>query len=376
MANTNTEAAQELSRSGDLMELALSGDWTIDSPVPDFDTIQSALQADAQGARTLTLNAAELGHWDSLFLTRLMQCANWCLERDIALDASQLPEGVHKLLDIATAVKPVAAEADSSSSWSHLSDWLRKRIGAVTEFSNFIGAFALSLVSLLLGKSNTRARDFFYFVDQVGPKALGIVTLLSLLMGMILAYMGAVQLRQLGAQLYVANLVAIGTVREMGALMTGIIMAGRTGAAYAAQLGTMQTNEEIDAIQTLGISPMEFLVTPRMLALIVMMPILVVYSDILGIIGGAIVAAGLDISPVQYFNQVQDAITWADIGSGLLKSLIFAVLIGIAGCQSGLQCGRSSAAVGEATTRAVVIAIVYLVVADSALNVLYDKVGI
>ena len=288
------------------MELTLSGNWTIDSPVPDFDTLQSALQADAQGARSLTLNATQLGRWDSLFLTRLMQCANWCQQRDITLDASQLPEGVRSLLDIASAVKPVAAEPDSSS-WSAMSDWLRKRIDAVIEFTHFIGEFALSLLNLLLGRSNTRARDFFYFVDQVGPKALAIVTLLSLLMGMILAYMGAVQLRQLGAQLYVANLVAIGTVREMGALMTGIIMAGRTGAAYAAQLGTMQTNEEIDAIQTLGISPMEFLVTPRMLALIVMMPILVVYSDILGILGGAIVAAGLDISPVQYFNQVDDS---------------------------------------------------------------------
>jgi phospholipid/cholesterol/gamma-HCH transport system permease protein len=268
------------------------------------------------------------------------------------------------------------AETKSYSHGRQLRAAWRSGIDKIAAFCNFIGAITLALAALVRGTSNTRSRDILYFIEQVGPRALGIVTLLSILMGMILAYMGAVQLRQLGAQLYVANLVAIGTVREMGALMTGVIMAGRTGAAYAAQLGTMQTNEEIDAIQTLGISPIEFLVTPRMLALVLIMPLLVIYSDILGIIGGALVAAGLDIAPVQYFHQVQDAITWADIGSGLFKSLVFAVLIGIAGCQAGMQCGRNSAAVGQATTTAVVTAIVYLVVADSALNVIYDKMGI
>ena len=376
MTNATTEAAYQVERVGESLELVLSGDWAIGKQVPEFDTIKPGLDANGEHARSLTLATPELGQWDSLLLTRLLQCANWCLERDIALDASQLPEGARKLLDIATTVKPLTPEHHTVGSWSLLVRRLRAGAGEVTALCSFIGEFALALIALLRGRSNTRARDFFYFVDQVGPQALAIVTLLSLLMGMILAYMGAMQLRQFGAQLYVANLVAIGTVREMGALMTGIILAGRTGAAYAAQLGTMQIREEIDAIQTLGMSPMEFLVTPRMLALIIVMPLLVVYSDILGIVGGALVAAGLDISPMQYFNQVKDAITWTDIGSGLFKSLIFAVVIGIAGCQAGLQCGRSSAAVGEATTRAVVTAIVYLVVADSVLNVIYDKLGL
>jgi phospholipid/cholesterol/gamma-HCH transport system permease protein len=376
MAKATNEAAYQIVRVGESLELALSGDWCIGKPAPDFDAIKPGLDANGEHTRSLVLTTAELGQWDSLLLTRLLQCANWCLERDIALDASQLPEGARKLLHIATAVKPLTPENHTAGSWSLFAGRLHAGAEAVTALCSFIGGFALALIALLRGRSNTRARDFFYFVDQVGPQALAIVTLLSLLMGMILAYMGAMQLRQLGAQLYVANLVAIGTVREMGALMTGIILAGRTGAAYAAQLGTMQTREEIDAIQTLGMSPMEFLVTPRMLALIVVMPLLVIYSDILGIAGGALVAAGLDVSTVQYFNQVQDAITWTDIGSGLLKSLIFAVVIGVAGCQAGLQCGRSSAAVGEATTRAVVTAIVYLVVADSILNVIYDKLGL
>jgi len=193
---------------------------------------------------------------------------------------------------------------------------------------------------------------------------------------MILGYLGSVQLRQFGAEVYVANLVALGMVREMGALMTAVIMAGRTGAAFAAQLGTMQANEEIDAITTLGISPMEYLVVPRMLALIVVMPLLCMLANALGLIGGALVASGMDVSFMQFVNQARSAVSPGDIATGLVKSVIFGLLIGTAGCQAGLQSGRSSAAVGQATTRAVVNAIVYLVIADAALNILYDKLGI
>jgi len=193
---------------------------------------------------------------------------------------------------------------------------------------------------------------------------------------MILAYLGSVQLRLFGAEVYVANLVAIGMVREMGALMTAVIMAGRTGAAYAAQLGAMQANEEVDAITTLGISPMEYLVLPRLLALIAVMPLLCVFSNVLGLAGGAMVAAGMDVNFTQFIAQAREAVTMGDIFAGLFKSLVFGALIATAGCQAGLRSGRSSAAVGQATTRAVVNAIVYLVVADAALNILYDKLNI
>lgn len=184
------------------------------------------------------------------------------------------------------------------------------------------------------------------------------------------------QLRQLGAQVYVADLVAIGMVREMGALMTAVIMAGRTGAAYAAQLGTMQVNEEIDALRIMGISSMEFLVLPRLLALVFVMPLLCIYADIIGMVGGAIIATSMDVSIIQYISQTRGAVDWLDISTGLIKSLVFGVLIAIAGCQAGLNCGRNSNAVGMAATNAVVKAIVYLVIADAAFNILYDKLGI
>jgi phospholipid/cholesterol/gamma-HCH transport system permease protein len=165
-------------------------------------------------------------------------------------------------------------------------------------------------------------------------------------------------------------------LREMGALMTAVVMAGRTGAAYAAQLGTMQTNEEIDAIVTLGISPMEFLVMPRMLALILIMPLLCLYANFIGILGGALVAAGMDVSFVQFLQQMKGVLSFEHLSVGLFKSLVFAVLIATAGCRAGMQCGRSSAAVGQAATNAVVVSIVYLIVADASFNILFQKIGI
>ena len=204
-----------------------------------------------------------------------------------------------------------------------------------------------------------------------------IVTLISLLVGLILAFVGAVQLMMFGAQIFVADLVGIAMLRVMGAIMVGIIMAGRTGAAFAAQIGTMQVNEEIDALQTLGISPMEFLVLPRMIALIIMMPLLCVYADLMGILGGMIVGVGmLDISVVQYYQQTRAALNLSHFWIGLFQAGVFGVLVALAGCLRGIQCGRSASAVGEAATSAVVTGIVSIVVATAIITVLCNVLGI
>lgn len=203
------------------------------------------------------------------------------------------------------------------------------------------------------------------------------MTLVSFLVGLILAFMGANQLRQLGAQIYVADLVAIAAAREMAGMMTGIVMAGRTGAAFAAQLGTMKVNEEIDALITFGISPMDFLVLPRMLALILMMPLLTIYSLAVSLVGGVVVSVavfGIDLWP--YLEHTRTALTLHDIGSGLFKASVFGVLVALAGCLRGLQSGRSAAAVGVAATSAVVMAIVLIIVAEGILAVIYHALGI
>jgi phospholipid/cholesterol/gamma-HCH transport system permease protein len=235
----------------------------------------------------------------------------------------------------------------------------------------------LSFGRLLGGRARFRRGDLFLVMQEVGAQALPIISLISFLVGVILAFMGAIQLTQFGAQIYVANLVGIGMAREMAAMMVGIVLAGRTGAAFAAQLGTMQVNEEIDALRTLGFSPMDFLVLPRMLALILMTPLLCLYADLMGIAGGALIGVTmLDLPPITYLQQTQGAIRLTDFTGGLIKSAVYGVMVAIVGCLRGLQCGRSSAAVGVATTSAVVTSIVFIVVSMAILTVVYNVLGI
>ena len=235
----------------------------------------------------------------------------------------------------------------------------------------------MAFARMLRGKARFRHRDMFRIIQDVGAEALPIVSLISVLVGFILAYVGSLQLRQFGADEYVANLVAIAMSREMAAMMTGIIMAGRTGAAFAAQLGTMTANEEIDALRTAAISPMEFLVLPRILALVLMLPLLTLYANLMGMIGGAGVGLMLlDIEPLQYLTQTRNSVDLVDFATGLIKSAAYGVIVAVSGCLRGMQCGRSASAVGEAATSAVVTGIVFIVVCSATLTVVYQVLGI
>ena len=368
------EQALTADASSTQVNLHLCGDWHL-GKAPAGETLCEALPDNCTGISLIT---HELHHWDSSLTIALLQLARWCDQQQIALDTRAAPDALQQLLQLALAIpayQPNTAHVRQNF-------FVRVYKSAATHWQNlastltFIGDISLALISWVRGNAHTRRQDILFFFDQAGPRALAIVTLIALLVGMILAYLGSVQLRQLGAQIYIADLVAVGMVREMGALMIAIIMAGRTGAAYAAQLGTMQVNEEIDALKTMGISTIEFLVLPRVLALVLVMPLLCIYADVVGIIGGAVIAANMDVNFLQYIVQTQSAVTWLDISSGLIKSVCFGMLIAMAGCQAGINCGRTSDAVGMAATNAVVRAIVYLIIADAAFNVLYDKLGI
>ena len=296
------------------------------------------------------------------------------------VDATGLPDGVRRLLNLAAAVperEGARREAER--------DPLLTRIGAsalntgasALNLITFIGEAFAALLKFLGGKARFRRSDLGLLLQDCGANALPIVTLISLLVGLILAFVGAVQLMMFGAQIFVADLVGIAMLRVMGAVMVGIIMAGRTGAAFAAQLGTMQVNEEIDALQTLGIDPMEFLVLPRMIALIIMMPLLCVYANLMGILGGMIVGVGmLDISMLQYYQQTRAALNLNHFWIGLFQAGVFGVLVALAGCLRGIQCGRSASAVGEAATSAVVTGIVSIVVATAVITVICNILGI
>jgi phospholipid/cholesterol/gamma-HCH transport system permease protein len=242
---------------------------------------------------------------------------------------------------------------------------------------DFLGEASVAFGRLLTGRAWFRRSDLVLLLEECGAQALPIVSLISVLVGLILAFVGAIELKMFGAQIFVADVVGIGMVRILGAVMTGIIIAGRTGAAFAAQIGTMQVNEEIDALQTLGISPMEFLVLPRMIALIVMMPLLCLYAGLMGILGGIVVGTGmLDLGLTEYLNRTREAVTMAHLWIGLFHSAVFGVLVAMAGCLRGMQCERSASGVGEATTSAVVTSIVAIVVATAVITFACEILGI
>ncbi len=222
-----------------------------------------------------------------------------------------------------------------------------------------------------------RKVDFLFALQDCSYKAVGIVSLVSFMVGLILAFVGAVQLKTFGAQIYVASLVAIGMTRIMGAIMVGIIMAGRTGASYAATIGTMQVNEEIDALKTMGIPVTDFLVLPRIMALTLAIPFLVILADFMGIVGGGFVGVlMLDIPYAEYYRYTIDALDMTNFLVGLFHGLVFGVVISLCGCYFGIYCGRNADSVGKATTQAVVTAIVWMIVMTGIITFIFEVLGI
>jgi phospholipid/cholesterol/gamma-HCH transport system permease protein len=357
----------------DLVRVRLSGTWRLGDHLPDVGEVEDQLTRNS-AVKRLTLEADQVTVWDTGLVAFVLNTMRLCESKAIALDQQTLPTGVKRLISLATAVPEKKMDVPVTHPWlarvglGSIAAWDSSR-----EFMKFMGEATLAAAGLLRGNAKFRSVDLFEVIQACGPQALPIVTLISLLVGLILAFMGAVQLRSFGASVYVADLVAIAATREMGCLMTGIIMAGRTGAAFAAQLGTMRVNDEIDALVTMGIPPMEFLVLPRMLALILMMPLLTVYADLLAILGGVFVGVSmLGLGVVEYFHRTAEALTLTNFFLGVLKGSVFGVLVALSGCLRGMRSGRSAAAVGLAATSAVVTAIVLIVVAEGIFAVVLN----
>jgi phospholipid/cholesterol/gamma-HCH transport system permease protein len=332
------------------------------------------------GARRVAFDTSGLAAWDTTLLTFLAPLLAACRERGIEADLAGLPAGARRLLALAEAV-PERAGARAAPARRGFFANVGEGTLALTEGGGavvrFIGDATLAVLRMLGLRARFQISELFLQIQQCGAQALPIVTLISFLVGLILAFMGAVQLLRFGATIYVADLVALGMAREMGAMMTAIVMAGRTGAAFAAQLGTMKVTEEIDALTTFGLSPLEFLVLPRVLALTLMMPLLCIYADFCGIVGGIVVSAGmLDLTLTQYLNETFAAVTLGDFGLGIFKSVVFGVLIALAGCLRGMQCGTTASAVGDAATAAVVTSIVLIIASDGIFAVLCNILGI
>jgi phospholipid/cholesterol/gamma-HCH transport system permease protein len=361
------------------LRVILAGDWVLGGRLPSADAALVRLRTSPRPAM-LEFDGQSIGRWDTGLVTTLLAIERAAAAASIPTAASALPAGAQRLLQLALAVpeREGARRAERHPG-------LAARIGTfllefgrhIVELVRFFGELLLAVGRWIRGRSSMQGADLALAVQEAGVEALPIVSLIAFLVGMIFAFVGVRQLEQFGAGIYVANLVAVAVVREMAPIMTAIIMAGRTGAAYAARLGTMKVNEEIDALIGLGINPIDFLVLPRVLALILMLPLLALYGGLLGILGGAAVSLNmLDVSLLQYFEQTRDAITASDIGTGLFKALVYGTLVAIAGCEQGMACGGSALAVGQATTKAVVVSIVMVIVSAAMLTVIYINLGI
>ena len=364
---------------GQDVTLTLAGEWRLNCDIPDLGPILDHLD------RTADINALhfathELTQWDSLLLTSLNKLIRHCETRNIPVHCDGLPEGVRGLLSLARAVPERQDTQRNRADAGWLETVGRHTLALVQDFNglaDFIGETCIAFGRLLLGQARMRMGDLWALIQECGPNALPIISLISILVGMILAFVGAVQLKLFGAQIFIADLVGLGMAREMGAMMTAILMAGRTGAAYAAELGSMTVNDEIDALKTSGFSPMEFLVLPRILALLFTVPFLTLYADVLGMLGGALVAAGLfDISFNEYLTQISNRLRLIDFQVGIGKSAVFGILVAVAGCMRGLQCQRNATSVGLATTSAVVTGIVFVVISDAMMTLIVTTLNV
>jgi phospholipid/cholesterol/gamma-HCH transport system permease protein len=383
----NMEPATEPTKCGisfdrpenDTLLVQITGNCKIGEALPMAEDVQKQIES-GSGIRRITFDTHELTGWDSGLLTFLTKVIDQCSENKIETEQEGLPEGVQRLLGLASAVperKGARRESVRSLFLEQMGQAAIDFWSSVLEMLDFIGEAFTAFNRLLRGKAQYRRSEFFMIIQDCGAQAFPIVSLISALVGLILAFVGAIQLKMFGAQIYVADLVGISMVRVMGAIMTGIIMAGRTGAAFAAQLGAMQVNEEIDALKTMGISPMEFLVLPRMLALMLMMPLLCLYADLMGILGGMIVGVSmLDLGIMEYVAQTKRAVGLNNLWIGIFHSAVFGVLVALAGCLRGIQCGRSASAVGDATTSAVVTGIVSIIVATAIITLMCQVLGI
>ena len=373
-----TSPQVNLDRAGERLQVTVSGSWAINTPWPPqcADALQ---QLRGPGIRQLHLAAASLDAWDSSLLVFLVQLHKAARAAQIEI-SQDLPTGLARLLHLAFAIPAQAGAARSDHRQG-----LFARVGEAVmglpprcaDFLEFLGDVTLSIWRLILGHAGMRMQDFIEAMYECGVRALPIISITSLLFGLILAFVGAVQLTQFGAQIYVAGLVGIGMLRVMGAVMVGVVMSGRVGAAYAAMIGTMQVNEEVDALTTLGISPIDFLVLPRMLALMLMVPLLTVYADLMGILGGYVVGVSmLGLRSAEYLNATMQMVSFVHGLIGIAYGTVFGIIIALAGCYQGIRCGRSAQAVGLATTTAVVQSIVGIIIATAVITIICNVLGI
>jgi phospholipid/cholesterol/gamma-HCH transport system permease protein len=322
----------------------------------------------------LTIDAAGVDYCDGSGIALLMHLRDRQQARGGGIEITGLRPEFQEMFDDATS-GPLMAPASGAKEEAGFVEQVGKKTVEVfqdtTSLINFVGELFLAMLYAARRPRRVRWADTLKIAEAVGVDALPIVLLIGFLMGLIMAFQAAVPLGQFGAQLFVANLIGLAILRELGPLMTAIVLAGRSGSAFAAELGTMKVREEIDALKTMGLEPVRFLVVPRVIAALVMTPLLTIFADLVGVMGGSVVLLSLGYPLVTFFHQVQYAVSYGSPVGGLVKSFFFGILVAAIGCLRGLQTKTGASAVGESTTNAVVSGIILIVITDGIFSVIY-----
>ncbi len=329
--------------------------------------------------KKIYINAKKLVNWDSTLVVIFVELFKLAKQKNIQVVTKDIPQNLYNLVKLAVVVdrKPEQQHQKPEDLLEKVGSKTIELWQSINRGWGFIKDILNSLKRYMFRSAIFREIDFLFALEDCSYKAVGIVSLVSFMVGLILAFVGAIQLKVFGAQIYVASLVVIAMTRIMGAIMVGVVMAGRTGAQYAATIGTMQVNEEIDALKTMGSSVTDFLVLPRIIALTITIPLLTVLADAMGILGGMAVGTGmLDIVPEEYWNYTLKALKFNNFWVGLFHALVFGIIISLCGCYFGIYCGRNADSVGKATTQAVVYSIVWMIVATGIITFLLQVVGI
>lgn len=377
MSTTQAHLAWEESAAGPILHL---GGRLDAQTVPGvWDAARSGLEAHAE--RPVRIDTRAVEYCDGAGVALLVDLLGSARAPQAGVSLGETPDSVRRMLapfqgeglhalsqDVSLPARPGFRQ--------RLADSVHDLGMHLYEQIAFVGEATAALLHAARHPREVRWRDAVDTAQQAGANALPIVVLIAFLMGVILAFQSAVAMRQFGAEIFVANLVALSLFRELGPLMTAILLAGRSGAAFAAEIGTMKVNEEINALSTMGLDPVRFLVVTRVLAAVAVMPLLTIVADMAGLVGGAAVMMTFDIPLVTYFNQVTSAVSLVDFLGGLFKATVFGLLVAGVGCLRGLETRSGAAAVGVSTTRAVVSAIILIVLADGLFAVVYFHLGI
>lgn len=377
---------------GAVLEVQAQGDWVLKNLSSAMQRVLSVKQKEivklirSQKIKKIQLKYIEpkaqqlsgkQSSWGSLLLSFFRQLKEEAQKRNIVCDSSLLPQQMQELLQVSYASPANPQQKISVNIFRSLGSLIFTIVQQIKTAVDFVGEVTQAMLKFFAGKATVSARDVWQEIYNASASSLPIISLVSVLLGLILAFVSAVQLQVLGAEIYVSSLITVSMVRVMSPVLTGIVIAGRIGASYAATIGSMQVNEEVDALKTFGINPIEFLVLPRFLALSLMMPFLTVYSDFMGILGGyAVIYFGFDISFYAFLDNVQTFARLHQIFIGLFHAFVFGIIIALSGCYQGIISGRDAEAVGRATTMAVVHSIIGIIVSTSILTIILSGFGL